>query len=205
MKKAVIALLAIAAVACGGDFSGEGAGNLIHAASIPADLDTGEDGLIARQDPNNPWDSRGVNPGRKPAVEVPGAARAETGQVIRVIDGDTVDVLAGTETMRVRLVGVDTPEMGDCGSDDATTHTARLVEGQRVQLWRGGGETPDVDKYGRALRHITTSNTWLNAELVAEGHARAVEYQPHPNAGRFAALEREAQRTNTGIWGDCSR
>jgi endonuclease YncB( thermonuclease family) len=75
-----------------------------------------------------------------------GAAR--TYLVTQVIDGDTIELGNGQS---VRVVGIDTPERGECGFDTATANMQRLVLGKQVRL-RTSDE--DTDRYGRLLRYV---------------------------------------------------
>ena len=67
-----------------------------------------------------------------------------TTRVVRVIDGDTVELASG---QRVRYVGLDTPEMGkerECGAQEATDFNRRLVEGKQVKLLEGPEDTDSL-------------------------------------------------------------
>ena len=100
--------------------------------------------------------------------------------VVRVIDGDTV-VLAGGE--RVRLIGVDAPEVGEPGAEEATLFVRERVEGRTVWLEPDGN---DRDRFGRLRRKIwlrMPTDTYdvnqirryqLNALLLESGHARVM-------------------------------
>jgi len=68
--------------------------------------------------------------------------------VVRVIDGDTI-VLANGE--RVRFIGVDAPEVGRPGADEATRFVRERVEGRVVWLEADGA---DRDRHGRLRRYI---------------------------------------------------
>ena len=73
---------------------------------------------------------------------------------VAVIDGDTILTSEGT----VRIIGIDTPEAGECGHDEASMAIGRLLSpGDPVTL-----ELPprqnDVDRYGRLVRHVMTSS-----------------------------------------------
>jgi hypothetical protein len=71
--------------------------------------------------------------------------------VVHVVDGDTVDVSTGE---RVRIIGIDTPERGECGYEAASDHLRSLVAGTSVVLVPGARD--DVDRYGRLLRYVDT-------------------------------------------------
>ena len=69
-----------------------------------------------------------------------------------VVDGDTIKTSAGT----VRIIGVDTPERGECGHDRASAAIERVLSGgDRVTLTLPRGEN-DHDTYGRLIRYVTT-------------------------------------------------
>src|SRR5687767_11878384 len=87
----------------------------------------------------------------------PGQAWAQTSTpavVTRVIDGDTIDVLlADGRTVAVRLIGIDTPERGECGTDEATSYMEQLVSGRAINLI--SDPTQDaVDRFGRSLYYV---------------------------------------------------
>jgi endonuclease YncB( thermonuclease family) len=88
------------------------------------------------------------------------------GVVIDVIDGDTVEV---DGVGRVRLVGVDTPEIGDCGYDEARDELADLVLGKSVELVPAGVD--DRDRYDRLLRYVDVDGVDAGLLLIEEGLA----------------------------------
>src|SRR6478752_3137089 len=71
-------------------------------------------------------------------------AARRTVEIVRWVDGDTVETTAGT----VRLIGIDTPERGQCGYTKATTRAKRLAPvGSRIRL-TNPSSVDDTDKYG---------------------------------------------------------
>ena len=120
-------------------------------------------------------------------------------RVIRVIDGDTIEVSGGR---RVRYIGVDAPEVGGGPQHygpEATGFNNSLVAGRMVTLEK---DVSDVDRFGRLLRFVYADDILVNAELVREGYARAKVYPPDTgHAECFAALEREAREAKRGLWG----
>ncbi len=124
----------------------------------------------------------------------PGRVQA---QVVKVIDGDTVEVEIEGEPFEVRYVGMDTEEGTPCGNQ-ARARNQELVEGQTVELERDISET---DAYGRLLRYVYVGDLFVNARLVEEGYAVAKGYPPDiRHADLFARLEHEARTEGRGCW-----
>jgi endonuclease YncB( thermonuclease family) len=127
--------------------------------------------------------------------------------VVRVIDGDTIDVQRGEVTYRVRYVGVNTPENDEVCYEDAAEANRLLVDGQQVRLERDESNT---DRYGRLLRYVYAGNTFVNEALVRDGYAEAVLYEPDDQFyDHFLDLEIEAANAGrgchpTGIFDDGS-
>jgi len=123
---------------------------------------------------------------------------AETAQVVRVVDGDTIDVQTGGQTFRVRYIGINTPETGQPCAAEATNHNAELVMGKVVTMVKDVSET---DRYGRLLRYVYVGDTFVNAELVRQGYANAATYPPDvAYADLFVQLEAEARTAGRGCW-----
>lgn len=124
-------------------------------------------------------------------------AAGEYGVVTHVIDGDTVDVrLDNGQVVRVRYIGVDTPERDEPCFNQATAANIALVSGQRVRLVR---DVSNTDRFDRLLRYVYVGNTFVNRELVAQGWARAVLFEPDRlHYETFRELERQAARANLG-------
>lgn len=95
-------------------------------------------------------------------------SEAASGAVIEVIDGDTVEV-AGVG--RVRLIGIDTPERGECGYAEAKERLADLVTGETVTLVPGAQD--DVDRYDRLLRYVEVDGLDVGEVLLDEGWAES--------------------------------
>jgi endonuclease YncB( thermonuclease family) len=117
------------------------------------------------------------------------APQPRTFLVTRVVDGDTLE-LGNGET--VRLVGIDTPEVGQCGYDRASAALARLVSGHQVELVRSD---EDRDHYGRLLRYVDVGNLDAGLRLVKSGLAIARYdsrdgYGFHPREPRYVAADR---------------
>lgn len=96
-------------------------------------------------------------------------------KVVRVIDGDTIEVDAGGELWPVRYIGVDAPETGRPCAEEATQANAALVAGQVVRLVR---DTSETDSFGRLLRYVYLGDAFINGELVSGGWAVPAAYPP---------------------------
>ena len=122
----------------------------------------------------------------------------ETATVTGVIDGDTIDVNIGGQTFRVRYIGINTPEAGEACGSEATAANAALLSGQAVTLIKDVSET---DQFGRLLRYVYVGDVFVNAELVTQGYAEAVEYPPDTaQASILESLERQARAANLNCY-----
>jgi micrococcal nuclease len=130
--------------------------------------------------------------------------------VVRVVDGDTfVARRAGVAaTIRVRVIGVDTPETVkphtpvQCGGAEASAFVKGLLgKGTRVRAaYERGGHT---DRYGRDLWDVwLPDGRFLAGELVSTGTARAYRVRPQTQyADVLAVLDAQARRAHRGVWG----
>jgi hypothetical protein len=71
----------------------------------------------------------------------------------------------------VRLIGIDTPERGQCGYDESSAVLAQLIEGQTITLVTGARD--DIDKYGRLLRYVEANGVDLDLKMIESGRAIA--------------------------------
>lgn len=131
----------------------------------------------------------------------------ELAEVVRIIDGDTIDVRLNGTVERVRYVGVNTPERDEACYSEATEANRRLVEGQMVRLAR---DVSDRDRFDRLLRYVYVGETFVNRELIVQGYAEVVRYDPDSAYWEeFRDLEQAAARAGrgchpTGIFDDGS-
>jgi len=149
------------------------------------------------------------------AADVPARpAEAFPVTVSSVWDGDTLrarvaaatDLIPTTEEIRVRLIGIDTPEVSDpaeCWSAEATAHLKALAPEGEV-LWATFDADP-LDRYERYLLYLWTEDgRFINHELVAAGDAETLTVAPNDEyAVLFAAAEQKARASGAGQWGAC--
>jgi micrococcal nuclease len=126
-------------------------------------------------------------------------------QVVRVVDGDTIEVSIEGQTFTVRYIGIDTPETKhpdkpvEPFGPEAAAKNEELVGGKVVELEKDVSET---DRYGRLLRYVYVGDLMVNAELVRLGYAQASTYPPDVKyQDLFLQLQQEAREANRGFWG----
>ena len=125
----------------------------------------------------------------------------QTAEVIKIVDGDTIDVEIEGETYRLRYIGMDTPERDRPFYAEATEANRQLVEKQTVYLEKDVSET---DRYGRLLRYVYLQDgRMVNAELMRQGFAQAATFPPDVKYQEtFTRLQREAREAGRGLWGE---
>ena len=118
-----------------------------------------------------------------------------SGKVVGVSDGDTITVLRNRTPIKVRLHGIDCPEIGQDFGSRAKAFTSELVFGQVVKVvpW-------DTDRYGRTVADVILADgRILNHELVRAG--LAWWYRKYaPDIGTLAELEAAARDAKRGLW-----
>ena len=135
--------------------------------------------------------------------------KAEYGRpikVVKVIDGDTVELINGEN---LRYVGIDTPEEVDprkpiqCFAKEAAEENKKLVEGKYITFYK---DISGQDKYGRWLGYVYLADgTFVNLELVKEGLGFAYPYPPDTSKKEiFKEAEATARQSNLGLWANCT-
>ncbi len=149
-----------------------------------------------------------------PVINKP-AAKNEKAFVARVVDGDTLKLSDGR---RVRLIGVDTPELhysekllrdsrrtrmdtrkiqelGKMAAD----FTKRLCESRSVRI---ESDVRKFDKYGRVLAYVYLEDgTFVNAKIIEEGYGQVMTIPPDVKyADYFLKLQHEAVKGHKGLW-----
>jgi len=139
-------------------------------------------------------------------------ANSANATVVRVVDGDTIDVTIGGHKERVRLIGVDTPETVkpntpvQCWGPQASTFTKHtLPPGTPVELVR---DAEARDDYGRLLAYVYrgSDGLFVNLELARLGFARPLTIAPNVTfSAQFVAAATAAEAADLGLWAVCNR
>ncbi|MCK9459785.1 MAG: thermonuclease family protein [Proteobacteria bacterium] len=140
--------------------------------------------------------------GEEPVREAERSPRARapsgsfSGEVVAVLDGDTVDVMHEGRAVRVRLAGIDCPEKKQPFGKKAKRRASELAFGRVVRV---SSETRD--RYGRAVGKVALPDGGsLNEILVRDG--LAWWYRQYSKDTRLGELEAEAKAARRGLWAD---
>ncbi|MCH4778782.1 thermonuclease family protein [Escherichia coli] len=113
------------------------------------------------------------------------------GKVIRVLDGDTIEVLQDKKPVRIRLANIDAPEKKQAFGRWSANQLKALLAAQPVTV-----TYTQTDRYGRIIGHVfTTNGTDASRFMVQSGAAWVYE--------RYA-MQREAQEQKRGLWADAN-
>jgi endonuclease YncB( thermonuclease family) len=128
----------------------------------------------------------------------------QTVTVVHVADGDTLTIRdGGSGETKVRLIGVDTPELGDSAhwSTQAHAYTRGRLADRQVTVKLDGTQTRD--RYGRLLAYLyVTDGDNFNLDLVRDGQAYAERRHGHLLRSQFESAEAEARKKGRGLWKD---
>ena len=176
--------------------------------SDPDRLDGDGDGRACDSLPC-PCGGRGGTPRPRPKPRPPRRPDFPA-RIVRVTDGDTIVVRSASgRRFRVRLIGIDTPEVFgglECGGRRASASMKRLApRGRRVRVY--GDPTQDRrDRYGRLLAYVKTrGGPQLNIAQVRRGLAKVYVFQSNPfrQTPGFRRAAAVAERQGRGVWGRC--
>ncbi|MFZ4616548.1 MAG: thermonuclease family protein [Rectinemataceae bacterium] len=117
------------------------------------------------------------------------------GRVVGVHDGDTITVLQGTTHYKVRLDGIDAPELSQAFGKVSKAFASDFAFGKTALVKVSG-----KDRYGRYLGEVFVEGRSLNREIVREG--LAWHYRQYSKDAGLAALEAEAHMLGKGLWKD---
>lgn len=131
----------------------------------------------------------------------------DSGVVVRVVDGDTLYVKSERMVEKVRLIGVDSPELHDrqtgkpqCFSREALRFSHTFL-GNTVTLSKDP-ITKNRDVYGRLLRYVTKQGQTvsINDQLVSQGYARVYTRTPFSHEDTYIKKQNSAQASGRGMW-----
>lgn len=151
----------------------------------------------------------------EPTADPPVAARVEKQRVPqvkyypvdRVIDGDTIVVRDKDTKIRVRLIGVNTPETVhpnrpvEFYGKEASMFLSNLLIGERVRLERDPTNTErgHKDIYGRLLAYVYRDGLFVNHEILRQGYGVRTDFK-HRYTELFKKAQANARKVRKGLW-----
>jgi len=131
-------------------------------------------------------------------------------QVVKVYDGDTITISDGFHEIRVRLIGIDTPEMNEKNpvlrnlADQAKDYLSSLILDQYIylQLDHFNEKSMHLDKFGRLLAYVYrfSDNLFVNAQMMRMGFSQEYEKYAFEQLHYFRKLAAQAKAEKLGIW-----
>ena len=117
------------------------------------------------------------------------------GKVIKVYDGDTLTILTNqNETEKIRLEGIDCPELSQDFGKEARDYTSKLTLNRNVTIY-----VKSIGRYGRKIALVILPNgKVLNDLLLKNGYAW--HYKAYNQEKKFEDLENEAKSKKIGLW-----
>ena len=124
------------------------------------------------------------------------------GLVVAISDGDTITLLTEDKRqLKIRLVGIDTPEKKQAFGTKARDHLASRIFKQDVEV-----DLRKKDQYGRHLGVIYSGGVDINQGMIQDGYAWFYKHyakeQPKEEALRYAKAEADARSKQRGLWAD---
>ncbi len=129
-------------------------------------------------------------------------------KVVKVVDGDTLDIDIDGKIERIRLIGMDTPETVDprkvvqCFGKEASDKAKEILSEKMVSV-EADNSQGERDGYGRLLRYVYLEDGSLfNKYMIAEGYAHEYTYQSNPYKYQidFQEAEKQSRETKKGLW-----
>ena len=133
-------------------------------------------------------------------------------RILRVIDGDTIEVWINNKEEAIRLIGIDAPETVDprkpvqCFGKEAGNKTKEMLGNQIVKLVSDSTQG-NRDKYGRLLRYVFLNGVNFNKLMISQGFAHEYTHlnNPYQYQSEFKNAEKEARRKKIGLWSEISK
>ncbi len=130
-------------------------------------------------------------------------------KVSKVIDGDTFSVSFNNKILKVRVIGINTPETVDprrkveCFGREASDQAKRLLGGQEVRL-ESDPTQDEKDKYGRLLRYVFLQDgTDFGLKMIRQGYAYEYTYElPYKYQKEYKNAQIEAESEKVGLWNE---
>ena len=131
-------------------------------------------------------------------------------EVVKVTDGDTINVMVDGAKVKIRIIGIDTPETVStsdpiqCFGPESSAYAEKIFEDSSVFLEYDDSQGL-LDKYDRTLAHVWTEDkTLYAAEAIRNGFGREYTYSAdYEYKGMYLENQSKAKASSSGLWGTC--
>jgi len=117
-------------------------------------------------------------------------------KVTRVIDGDTFQIETGE---RVRLIGINAPELSDIYGKESKDYLAQLIEGKDVEL-QDDNLSSRTDRYNRLLKYVYLKGEDINNKIILNGYAIAYLKYNFEKKDLYKNSQLLASKNSMGLW-----
>lgn len=124
-----------------------------------------------------------------------------TVKVTRVIDGDTFEIETGE---KVRLIGINAPEISDIFGQEAKQYLFELIINKTVEL-KSDSISKDRDLFQRLLRYVILDGVDINMKMISDGFAFAYLKYRFTKSTDYKQGQMNAREMRKGIWGDSKK
>lgn len=121
-------------------------------------------------------------------------AVAVSGKVIRVSDGDTILIQSGSQKIRVRMYGIDAPELKQKYGEESKKYLEKRIMDKNVDI-----KVINQDQYGRKVGKVFYKNKDINLEMIETGNAWFYEYHAKREK-EYRKAFKNAQEQKLGLW-----
>jgi len=124
------------------------------------------------------------------------AAPVFSAHVTKVVDGDSLEVKYAGKKIKLRLWGIDAPEMRQAYGKQARARLAVMVNGRRVEV-----QAKDIDAYHRLVAVVSVDGQSVNEEMVRQGAAWVYpHYCREEICDTWRNLQDDARLARRGLW-----
>lgn len=116
------------------------------------------------------------------------------GKAVRIVDGDTFDLLVDKTTHRIRLAGIDAPEKGQAFGTASKQLLGAFCAGELLTV-----VVTNTDRNKRKIAEVyTADNKWINKEMIAKG--MAWHFVQYSKSKELATAQQQARKQAIGLW-----
>ncbi len=126
--------------------------------------------------------------------------------IIRVIDGDTIKILIDKKIETIRIIGIDTPEIGsrlECFGNEAKEKALELLSGKKVSIEMDDSQG-ERGRYGRLLAYLLIDGKVdFGEQMIKQGYSYEYTYnKAYKNQEKYKIAQKYAEENKKGLWAE---